>query len=251
MLAQEIAERYGEIAVVEAVAMAGSRSSGVADADSDIDLYVYIHGVLSLEDRAAIATNASRKEIGNAFWEPGDEWVENGASVDVMFRQTGWIEEQMDRVLLGHEGSVGYSTCFWYNVLHSEILVDRNAWFAQLQTRATVPYPPELKQNIVAKNWPILRNNVSSYRHQIELALRRGDVVSVQHRVTALLASYFDVLFAINEQPHPGEKRLLTFAEELCPIRPQQLREQVTRVVDESSLAAIDALLDGLEPLLP
>jgi hypothetical protein len=95
-----------------------------------------------------------------------------------------------------------------------------------------------------------MKHNISSYRHQIELALRRRDFVSVNHRVTALLASYFDILFAINEQPHPGEKRLVTYAEQLCAKRPAKLREQVERVVKEPSINAIDELLDGLAPLI-
>ena len=46
-----------------------------------------------------------------------------------------------------------------------------------------------LRRAIVAKNWPILRRNQSSYRRQIELAIERDDAVSVHHRVTALVAS--------------------------------------------------------------
>jgi hypothetical protein len=53
-----------------------------------------------------------------------------------MYRHARWIEEQLDRVLVRHEASVGYSTCFWYNVLHSNALFDRAGWFEALQRRA-------------------------------------------------------------------------------------------------------------------
>ena len=232
--------------------MAGSRVSRRDDESSDVDLYVYVTHPLKLEERAAVAADAKRVEIGNAFWEPGDEWIdpESGMGVDVMFRELAWIEEQIMRVVHDHQASLGYTTCFWYNVLNSELLVDREAWFARLQQKASVPYPQELKRNIIAKNWPVMRGNISSYRHQIELALRRGDLVSVNHRVTALLASYFDILFAVNEQPHPGEKRLVSFAEELCLKRPPKMREQVKRVVMEPSMEAVDELVAGLAPLV-
>ncbi|HET7095512.1 MAG TPA: hypothetical protein VFI22_18620, partial [Thermomicrobiales bacterium] len=69
---------------------------------------------------------------------------------------------------------------------------------------------------IVAKNHPILREARSRYRTPIQQAIDRRDAVSIQHRITALLASCFDVLFAINAVPHPGEKRLLACALAQC-----------------------------------
>jgi hypothetical protein len=251
-LAQRIANQYAQIGEVKAVALAGSRLSPFADERSDIDVYVYSSSPITLEQRSKVAHGATRAEIGNSFWEPGDEWLDRqtGISIDVMFRTTSWMEDQLDRVLCRHEASVGYSTCFWYNVRNSRSLFDRVGWFRAIQEKANAPYPAELKQSIVEKNYPILRKNMSSYRHQIELALERNDAVSVNHRVTVLLASYFDIVFALNEQPHPGEKRLVRFAQALCPNLPTDMEDRVQSVVQMPSLAAVDALVDGLEDLL-
>lgn len=255
-LAERVAERFASLPQVEAVVLAGSRTSEFPDEDSDVDLYVYVTEDIPLNVRAEIAAGSPRAEIGNATWEPGDEWVdgETGTRVDVMYRNAGWIEEQLDRVLVRHEASVGYSTCFWYNVLHSQLLFDRSGWFGGLQRRAEKPYPAELRRAIVAKNYPLLRHNQSSYLRQIELAVKRNDLVSVNHRVAALLASYFDVLFAVNELPHPGEKRLLQHASR-CAKRPRGMEQQVQAVPvavgNADIVARVNALVDGLETLLP
>ncbi len=252
LVAERLADQYSQVREVEAVAIAGSRMSGFADERSDVDLYVYVSAPIPLDQRAKIARGAKIAEIGNSFWEPGDEWIdgETGLHVDVMFRITSWIEGELDRVLQRHEASIGYSTCFWYNVRDAKTLFDRVGWFGRVCEKANVPYPPELKQAIIEKNFPILRKNMSSYRHQIKLALERNDPVSVNHRVTALLASYFDILFAVNEQPHPGEKRLLQFAEALCPKRPNNMAIDVRAVLQQPSVATVDALVGGLEHLL-
>ena len=254
-LAKAIAGKFASLHQVEAVALAGSRTSEFPDSDSDVDMYVYVAEDIPLPERAAIAGNAHHAEIGNATWEPGDEWVDGETStrVDVMYRQVRWIEEQLDRVLVRHEASVGYSTCFWYNVLHSEPLFERAGWFAELQNRARQPYPAQLRRAIIAKNWPLLRHNQSSYLRQIEVAVKRNDPVSVNHRVAALLASYFDLLFAVNELPHPGEKRLLQHAAE-CSKRPTELEGQVKAVVEAGPggdvVARVNELVDGLEEVV-
>jgi hypothetical protein len=258
-LAADVAGCYQALTQVEAVALGGSLGSGIIDADSDIDLYVYVRSEIPVAVRAAVASARSRRaEVDNRFWELGDEWIEadTGVSVDVILRDVPWIEDQLDRVLRRHEASVGYTTCLWHNVLFSRALVDRSGWFQALQQFAAQPYPEPLRRAIVAKNHPLLRQTISSYAHQLEKAIVRGDLVSVNHRVAALLASYFDVLFALNRLPHPGEKRMVEAAATRCPLVPEGLSEQVSALigaagqVNRDVLARANALVDGLDRLL-
>jgi hypothetical protein len=255
-----VAAAFVDLPAVIAVALAGSETAGAADEQSDLDLYVYAGAPVAMADRVAIAARfATRREIGNHVWEPGDEWIDTqtGRHVDVMYRTPLWIEEQLERVLVRHEASLGYSTCFWHNVLHSTALFDRSGWYRDLQAAAVRPYPQPLQRAIIARNHPTLRQTLSSYLAQIERAVRRGDSVSVQHRVTALLASYFDILFAVNELPHPGEKRLLEIAATRCARTPPDMQTQLNALLATAARPAtlavveqIDALLDNLDALL-
>jgi catechol 2,3-dioxygenase-like lactoylglutathione lyase family enzyme/predicted nucleotidyltransferase len=239
---QRVAEELGRLPQVVALAMGGSRGAGFEDALSDVDLYVYTLGEVSLEVRRELGGVGA--EIANRFWEPGDEWLDraSGLHFDIMYRAPSWIEDQLDRVLVRQEASLGYTTCFWYNILHSQAIFDPRGWYASLQQRARVPYPEGLRRAIVAKNLPVLRRNRSSYRAQIARALERDDLVSRQHRVTALLASVFDIAFALERQPHPGEKRLPNHL-------PKALAELVRAVIQAGTnlLESIDSLLDALE----
>jgi predicted nucleotidyltransferase len=107
-VAERVARQFASLPQVEAVALAGSRISDFADESSDLDLYVYVSEDIPLEARTKIATRAARAEIGNITWEPGDEWIdgETGVPVDVMYRHVRWIEEQLERVLVRHQGAV-------------------------------------------------------------------------------------------------------------------------------------------------
>jgi hypothetical protein len=257
-VAAELASEYGRQPQVEAVALGGSLADPAADERSDVDLYVYLTEALPLETRAAIAqARAERVEVGNDFWEPGDEWIErrDGLHVDVTYRSTGWAEDQLDRVLRRHLASVGYSTCIWHNLRGARILMDRSGWLHGVQRAAGAPYPEELVWAIIAKNHPILRASASAYSAQLRSALARNDWVSVNHRVAAVLASYFDILFAVNRVLHPGEKRLLEQACRLCLERPARMVEEVHALLAAAATgvglpAALDGLVDELDLLL-
>lgn len=258
-LALRTAAAYAGIPHVEAVALGGSRAGSVAEPGSDVDLYVYANVDLPMAARAVVGrASASRVEIGNRFFEPGDEWVDaaSGIHVDTMFRHTRWIEEELDRVLVRHQAALGYTTALWHNVQASRPLFDRSGWFGALQARARVAYPEGLRRAIVARNHPLLRRNLSCYLVQLQRAAERGDQVSVNHRVAAFLASWFDILFAVNRQPHPGEKRLAALAEARCPMRPPRLAEEVSALLSAAGregsevVARAVALAEGLDAIL-
>lgn len=241
---------------VTALAMGGSRASGLADRTSDIDLYAYVSAEVPVSARTALANDRGRAiEIDNRFWEPGDEWddIAAGVHVDVMYRSPAWTENELTAVLDRHEARLGYSTSLWHNIRTSKPLFDRTGWFADLQRHAERSYPEGLMRAVVAKNQPVLRTAASSYRAQIVKAAARNDRVSVNHRVAAFLASYFDVLFAINRATHPGEKRLLQTASALACV-PPSFAEQIDQLLTTAASAeptalgdAVDALCDGLD----
>lgn len=259
--AKKIATKFSELPQVVAVTLAGSQVSNVGDRFSDLDIYVYTDSEIPVDFRANNAREfAERIEIDNQFWEPGDEFIDikSGRAVDIMYRSPAWIEEQLNNLLVKYQASVGYSTCFWWNVLHSKLLYSRDDWFEKLQLKATQPYPEQLRQAVINKNYPILRKNISSYFHQIEIAIARNDIIAVNHRIAALMASYFDIIFAINYVPHPGEKRLMQFAKSLCKKLPLHMEENIKDVfaaisyLDEKQniLNKINTILDALDELL-
>lgn len=259
-IARQIAGDYEKIGGVTAVVLAGSMGANHADAGSDIDLYVYSVETLPAETREnLIAQRSGSYAVNNQFWETGDEWLEreSGLAVDVTYRSPNWIEEQLERVLVRCEASTGYSTCFWYNVLYSDGLFDRTGWYAGLQSQARRAYPEALRRAIIAKNYPILRTLLlSAYSHQLEKAVKRSDWVSVNHRIAALLASYFDIVFAVNHLPHPGEKKLIALAEQHCPHLPVNMRVDIETVLGSTMSSAdqlpvaLQRLLDHLDELL-
>ncbi len=260
-VARAIAARFAARSEVVAVAVAGSRATGVDDRHSDIDLYVYADPEVPVAARAALADEfgvPGWRDIDNRFWGPGDEWSTGSApaplGIDLMYFTPGWIADRLDRVLVRHEASLGYSTCFWHTVRQSLPLFDRDGWFARVKAMAAVPYPEPLRRAIVAYNHPPLRATHSSLMQQLERAVERGDRVSVQHRLTAMLASYFDILFAVNRQAHPGEKRLVAQALARCSDLPATFPDDLDALLASppgpETVRHGHALLDGLDDLL-
>ncbi|MFN8517925.1 MAG: DUF4037 domain-containing protein [Chloroflexota bacterium] len=262
-LAARVAQGLAVLPGVVAVAMGGSRGHGGLGPDdaSDLDLEVYTRGDVPVADRrdlVAALGGATRSDLGMDFWGPGDEWLHapTGTHVDVVFFDAAWMEDRVAAVLDRHEASLGYTTCFWHTVRGCVVLADETGWLRRLQARVDVPYPEALRASIVTRNHPVLRAVLPSYANQLAAAVARRDLVSIQHRLTGLLASYADIVFALNRRTHPGEKRLVEAMSRECPRRPTGMAHDIeellrTATTDLDGLGVrVDRLLDRLDDLL-
>ena len=118
----------------------------------------------------------------------------------------------------------------WHNLITSKIVLDKSGNLTKLQEKYRIPYPKKLKENIVSNNLKLLSGMLPSFDTQIKKAEKRGDFVSVNHRITEFLASYFDIIFALNEMTHPGEKRMQSICSKECKILPDNFDENLNRL---------------------
>ena len=167
-------------------------------------------------------------EIGNQFWELEDDCVlNNGIEIELIYRSLDEFDKTLQVVVLEHQAQNSYTTCMWYNLLNSKIIYDRDGHYAALQKKYNLPYPTELKKNIISKQVLLLDQAMPAFSGQIKKALKRQDLLSINHRTSEFFASYFDLLFAFNEQLHPGEKRMLQFAKNNCSHLPQNFENDI------------------------
>ena len=228
----QLFEELGKIPQVEAIALGGSRATGRNDEKSDYDVYVYVTDGIDEKDRETILKKyCSYMEIGNSFWELEDDvTLKDGIDMDIIYRNMKEFEEGISSVVDECVSWNGYTTCMWHNLITSKVVLDKNGNLTALQEKYKIPYPKKLKENIIANNLKLLSGMLPSFDTQIKKAEMRKDLVSVNHRVTEFLASYFDILFALNEMTHPGEKRMQSICQAECKILPNNFEENFERL---------------------
>lgn len=230
-----IIKEFQKYEQVLAVAIGGSSAAQTDDTSSDIDIYVFVKHDISLEERNNfIPKYSSKYEIGGEYFGSGDEFFVDdlGKQLDVMYWNVQWFESVVENVWIKHYPSNGYTTAFLYTLNNFKIVYDRENWLNNLQKTINSDYPKELKENIIRRNLMLMSDKpFASYREQIEKAVIRNDTVSINHRIAAFLASYFDIIFAVNELFHPGEKRLVQYAKNNCNKLPEKFEENIFKLL--------------------
>lgn len=232
MLFESLWKEYTLLPEVEAIALGGSRAGTHYDEKSDYDLYIYCTQPPEADIRRQILERYCQyMEIGNSFWELEDDCtLKNGTDIDILYRNMTDFAQEIHSVVVKHTAHNGYTTCLWHNLLNCRILYDKGGKFAALQRQYHIPYPDELKANIIGQNLRLLRKNLPSYDSQIQKAIARKDFVSVNHRTAAFLESYFDIIFALNKLTHPGEKRMVSYAIEQAEHLPANFEKNLDRL---------------------
>ncbi len=140
-----------ELPQVEAIALGGSRASGLHDARSDYDVYLYCTEPIAEETRRTLlARYCSAMEIGNHYWECEDNCTfRDGVDLDLLHRDLDGFAADVRRVVEEHKASLGYTTCMWHNLRTCEVVFDRHGRLTALQRRFDVPYPSALRDSIV------------------------------------------------------------------------------------------------------
>lgn len=255
----KLIEKFSKLDEVEGILLAGSHALGTNDSNSDYDLYIYVSDFIDVSKRKEICDEFFEYiELNNTFWETEDDGFlkDRHIPVEIIYREISWITENLDRVLFEFKADAGYTTCFWSNFINSIILYDKNGRLKELQNKYKISYPKELKENILKKNYALLKKQMPAYYHQIEKALKRDDLISVNHRVAAFFASYFDIIFAINEFPHPGEKKILKIIRDNKLKVPNDMEKTVLNILkysassDDKILEQINLLIHDLDELL-
>ena len=214
----ELFHELSQLPQVEAITLGGSRAGTHYDETSDYDIYLYCTAPVPEDMRRKILGKyCAYVEYGNHFWELEDNGtLNNGIDFDLLFRNLDDFAADVSSVVEQCQPHNGYTTCMWHNLMTCKIIYDRDGRLEQVRQRFNVPYPQALKQNIIANSSRLLHGTMPAYDTQITKAQKRGDLVSINHRTAAFLEAYFDLLFALNERTHPGEKRLIQLCLENC-----------------------------------
>ena len=201
----EFINDFSQINGIQAIVLGGSKTTKCSDIKSDYDFYVYSENIIDQEIRKKLFSKyCNYYEIGNNYWELEDNGkLKSGDCFQIIYRNLLDFTRIIVNVVENYNSCNGFTTCLWHNLLNSEILFDKDDIFKKTKERFSIPYPEKLKENIITRNIALLSDSMESYKEQIIISVYRKDYVNINNRVSAFLASYFDIIFAINELTNP------------------------------------------------
>lgn len=226
-----IVEKLSKHKNIVAITLGGSRASGNNDEKSDYDVYVYYDEPIDQEFRKHVLQEyCNYMEIAVNYFEEEDDCIlHSGVVIELIYRSISDIEKYVSNMMEHSSASLGYTTCFLDNLTASIVMYEEEECYSNMVN--SIHYSGDLRKNIIKKNMEMLHGVIASYDTQIIKAYQRQDMIAVNHRIAAYLASYFDIIFAINYVYHPGEKRLIELAKKKCKKLPVNFEQDINQLL--------------------
>ena len=244
---QQIVAALADLPGIAAIALGGSTAAGLADQASDLDVYVFYHAPLAAAADRAIQlrplADEGTLEVGIVTFGLEDHLYVQGKLIELVFLDLDRLSAEAQRAYDQGLSSEGYTTALLYILFRSQVLYDATGEVTALRAQLHAGYPAPTRARLLREHPEVLRY----YLDLLRISQRRDDLLYVQHMRYSIQMIYFNLLFALNRQYHPGGKRLLAHAQR-CPVQPADL---AARWNDIARLPADDgALADRLEELI-
>ncbi len=241
---------------IRIITIGGSRAKQNYDENSDYDIYLYYNKKIDLDVRKNILCKYTKyMEFGNIYWEEEDDGVlNNGVEIELIYRDINFLNSLYNDKFINSYSSFGYSTCMLDNAINSFIVCDKDGLMSKFAENIK-NYPSNLRKNIIFNNLELLYDKMPSLGYQVIKALKRKDLVSINHRLAEFLAIYFDIIFALNNKYHPGEKRLLGELETL-KIKPSDSKIKIEKLLkiamtdNQSAIKLLEEISNDLYKLV-
>jgi hypothetical protein len=218
-------ELFSQQSQVDCIVLGGSHAVGNHDAHSDFDVYVYLNAPLPVETRKFLLSETCNfTEMNNTFWEPEDDCIlKSGEKIEMIYVNIAETRETMHRILVEYSAGIGFSTCTCFSVLNAKILHDPHGIYHALVKEFSIPYPEQLRKNIIKKNYDSAISKTAEVEH--------CDLILITRRIVAFMNSYFDIIYAVNKAYVPGEKYMEKLAIKYCKKLPENFSENLNKLL--------------------
>src|SRR3954447_6007080 len=201
---QQIVAAIADMSGVAAIALGGSTTAGLADEFSDLDVYVYYHEPLAAPaDRATRLRRLADEgtlEVDIPTFGLEDHLHVQQKLVELVYLDLDRLIAEADRAYSQGLISEGYTTALLYILFRNQVFHDATGEVTALRARLHAAYPEPTRTRLLRAHPELLRY----YLELLRVSQQRDDLSFVQHMRYSIQMIFFNLLFALNRQYHPG-----------------------------------------------
>ncbi len=214
------------------IALGGSYAKGRSDAFSDVDMYLFAHRVIPALQRAddVLQTLGATSEPASwghddPFFQGGTDFSYQGGRVECWLRNTEQVESTIAACAGGdiRREYVPWAVMGFFNhvtladVHTMRIVEDPHGMLQRWKERVSI-YPEALREAILRRFMPAAAFWPDNFHYRS--AIERVDVIYTSAIVQQVLHALVQVIFALNREYFPGEKKLAHALNKL-PMQPE------------------------------